>query len=209
MYYSIKTKNIIQVGLSIVKLVRLYSTVAYFINSCTEQQVVCKDWQSKLSWEALFQKITLLKHIRIIPKWKKKEQQWPLVLGEHLGRTANVQPLIVEKRRKVSQMSRCSRLLTTGNIRTAAEKNEVGLAKSIGNMAAKALRQRTRRGSRQDANNVNVPTEARPQKEEKGGDDSKITDTRQEWVLWRRTDIRLPCAVRSILGLTDSLSRRS
>uniref|UniRef100_A0A8C4EK83 Mannosyltransferase n=1 Tax=Dicentrarchus labrax TaxID=13489 RepID=A0A8C4EK83_DICLA len=47
-------------------------------------------------------------------------------------------------------------------------------------MAAKALRQRTRRGSRQDANNVNVPAEARPPKEEKGGDESKTTETRQE-----------------------------
>ncbi|KAE8287527.1 Alpha-1,2-mannosyltransferase ALG9 [Larimichthys crocea] len=47
-------------------------------------------------------------------------------------------------------------------------------------MAAKALRQRTRRGSRQDANNVNVPAEARPPKEEKGNDDSKTTETRQE-----------------------------
>lgn len=49
-----------------------------------------------------------------------------------------------------------------------------------GTMAAKALRQRTRRGSRQDANNVNVPSEARPQKEEKGGDDSKDAEPRQE-----------------------------
>lgn len=47
-------------------------------------------------------------------------------------------------------------------------------------MAAKALRQRTRRGSRQDANNANVPSEARPQKEEKGGDDSKEAEPRQE-----------------------------
>lgn len=50
-------------------------------------------------------------------------------------------------------------------------------------MAAKALRQRTRRGSRQDANNVNISTEARPPKEEKGGgDDSKVAETRQESV---------------------------
>ncbi|TNM84867.1 hypothetical protein fugu_009045 [Takifugu bimaculatus] len=49
-------------------------------------------------------------------------------------------------------------------------------------MAAKALRQRTRRGSRQDANNLNVPSEARPQKEEKGGDDSKDAEPRQESV---------------------------
>uniref|UniRef100_A0A4W6D5I1 Mannosyltransferase n=1 Tax=Lates calcarifer TaxID=8187 RepID=A0A4W6D5I1_LATCA len=47
-------------------------------------------------------------------------------------------------------------------------------------MAAKALRQRTRRGSRQDANNVNISSEARPPKEEKGGDDGKIAETRQE-----------------------------
>ncbi|TNN63487.1 Alpha-1,2-mannosyltransferase ALG9 [Liparis tanakae] len=49
-------------------------------------------------------------------------------------------------------------------------------------MAAKALRQRTRRSSRQDANNANVPAEARPPKEEKGGDDSKATETRPESV---------------------------
>ncbi|XP_051903118.1 alpha-1,2-mannosyltransferase ALG9 isoform X1 [Hippocampus zosterae] len=48
------------------------------------------------------------------------------------------------------------------------------------NMAAKALRQRSRRGSRQDANNVNVSTEARMSKEEKVGEDSKDTETRQE-----------------------------
>uniref|UniRef100_A0A3Q2QSV8 Mannosyltransferase n=1 Tax=Fundulus heteroclitus TaxID=8078 RepID=A0A3Q2QSV8_FUNHE len=47
-------------------------------------------------------------------------------------------------------------------------------------MAAKALRQRARRGSRQDANNVNVPAEARPAKEEKSGDESKTAETRQE-----------------------------
>lgn len=49
-------------------------------------------------------------------------------------------------------------------------------------MAAKGLRQRTRRGSRQDANNVNLPTDTRPPKEEKGAEDSKITETRQESV---------------------------
>ncbi|XP_056267647.1 alpha-1,2-mannosyltransferase ALG9 isoform X2 [Pseudoliparis swirei] len=49
-------------------------------------------------------------------------------------------------------------------------------------MAAKALRQRTRRSSRQDANNANVPAEARPPKEEKGGDDSKATETQPESV---------------------------
>ncbi|KAM9728464.1 alpha-1,2-mannosyltransferase ALG9 [Menidia menidia] len=47
-------------------------------------------------------------------------------------------------------------------------------------MAAKALRQRTRRGSRQDANNVNIPNEARPPKEEKVSDDNKATEARQE-----------------------------
>ena len=49
-------------------------------------------------------------------------------------------------------------------------------------MAAKALRQRTRRGSRQDANNVNVPAEARPPKEEKACEESKLSEARQEWV---------------------------
>ncbi|KAM3601701.1 uncharacterized protein V6R79_017087 [Siganus canaliculatus] len=49
-------------------------------------------------------------------------------------------------------------------------------------MAAKALRQRTRRGSRQDANNVNVHADTRPPKEEKTSDDNKITETRQESV---------------------------
>ncbi|XP_061754525.1 alpha-1,2-mannosyltransferase ALG9 isoform X1 [Nerophis ophidion] len=48
-------------------------------------------------------------------------------------------------------------------------------------MAAKALRQRARRGSRQDASNVNVPAEAaRLPKEEKGADESKATEARQE-----------------------------
>ncbi|KAK5887519.1 hypothetical protein CesoFtcFv8_016117 [Champsocephalus esox] len=60
--------------------------------------------------------------------------------------------------------------------------NEALLGSIIGNMAAKALRQRTRRGSRQDANNVNVPAEARTPKEEKGGDDSKTAEARQESV---------------------------
>lgn len=54
-------------------------------------------------------------------------------------------------------------------------------ALSSGNMAAKALRQRSRRGSKQnDANNVNVSTDARTQKDEKGGEDSKTTEIRQE-----------------------------
>lgn len=57
---------------------------------------------------------------------------------------------------------------------------EINESRRTGDMAAKALRQRTRRGSRQDANNVNVPPEARPQKEEKGGDDSKDAEPRQE-----------------------------
>lgn len=57
---------------------------------------------------------------------------------------------------------------------------EINESRRTGDMAAKALRQRTRRGSRQDANNVNVPSEARPQKEEKGGDDSKDAEPRQE-----------------------------
>lgn len=91
--------------------------------------------------------------------------------------------------------------------RTAAEMNEAWLGNRIGNMAAKALRQRTRRGSRQDANNVNVAAETRPQKEEKGGDDSKITETRQEWVLPRRRDVRHTGVVSSIPGLTDSLEQ--
>ncbi|XP_015238314.1 PREDICTED: alpha-1,2-mannosyltransferase ALG9 [Cyprinodon variegatus] len=47
-------------------------------------------------------------------------------------------------------------------------------------MAAKTLRQRARRGSRQDANNVNTTAEARPAKEEKTGDESKTTESRQE-----------------------------
>ncbi|XP_054611345.1 alpha-1,2-mannosyltransferase ALG9 isoform X1 [Dunckerocampus dactyliophorus] len=47
-------------------------------------------------------------------------------------------------------------------------------------MAAKALRQRPRRSSRQDANNVSVSTEARSPKEEKGADESKATETQQE-----------------------------
>ncbi|XP_077402409.1 alpha-1,2-mannosyltransferase ALG9 isoform X2 [Vanacampus margaritifer] len=48
------------------------------------------------------------------------------------------------------------------------------------NMAAKALRQRSRRGSRQDGNNVNVSAENRTPKEEKAGEESKVTETRQE-----------------------------
>lgn len=50
-------------------------------------------------------------------------------------------------------------------------------------MAAKGLRQRTRRGSKQDANNVNAPADTRQPKEEKGGEESKITEaTRQDSV---------------------------
>lgn len=68
-------------------------------------------------------------------------------------------------------------LVSVDDHRLLAEINE---SRRTGDMAAKALRQRTRRGSRQDANNVNVPSEARPQKEEKGGDDSKDAEPRQE-----------------------------
>uniref|UniRef100_A0A8C6SAZ7 Mannosyltransferase n=1 Tax=Neogobius melanostomus TaxID=47308 RepID=A0A8C6SAZ7_9GOBI len=48
-------------------------------------------------------------------------------------------------------------------------------------MAVKGLRQRTRRGSKQDANNV--PADTRQPKEERGGEDIKITEaTRQDSV---------------------------
>lgn len=74
-------------------------------------------------------------------------------------------------------------------------------------MAAKALRQRTRRGSRQDANNVNVSADARAPKEEKGSDDSKATETRQEWVRAAGREFTLTGASGSIPGLSDSASR--
>ena len=45
---------------------------------------------------------------------------------------------------------------------------------------ASRIRHRNRRGSRHDSNNVIAPSEARTLKEEKGSDDSKISDTRQE-----------------------------
>ena len=48
------------------------------------------------------------------------------------------------------------------------------------NMAVKGPRQRTKRVSRQDANNVNVPAEARISKEEKSSDEGKLSETRQE-----------------------------
>ncbi|XP_028322990.1 alpha-1,2-mannosyltransferase ALG9 isoform X2 [Gouania willdenowi] len=47
-------------------------------------------------------------------------------------------------------------------------------------MAAKTLRQRSRRGSKQDPNNVNVSAEPRPPKEEKVSEESKVTEARQE-----------------------------
>ncbi|KAG7266703.1 hypothetical protein CRUP_037270 [Coryphaenoides rupestris] len=55
-------------------------------------------------------------------------------------------------------------------------------------MSSRGLRQRARRGSRQDANTVPVPAEARTAKEEKekgsssGDENSKITETRQQEV---------------------------
>lgn len=51
-------------------------------------------------------------------------------------------------------------------------------------MATKGPRQRNRRGSRQDANNVNTSlvSDNRTSKEEKNIDDSKNSDMRNEWV---------------------------
>ena len=64
-------------------------------------------------------------------------------------------------------------------LRSVAEADELFEANE--NMAAKGLRQRTRRvSSRQDASNANVPAEARIPKEEKGSDESKLSETRQE-----------------------------
>lgn len=52
----------------------------------------------------------------------------------------------------------------------------------VEDMATKGLRQRNRRGSKQDANNVNTSlvNENRTSKEEKNVDDSKNSDMRNE-----------------------------
>lgn len=55
---------------------------------------------------------------------------------------------------------------------------------SGGNMASKGLRQRNRRGSKQDASTASSPAvnENRAVKDEKGAEDSKPTEPRNEWV---------------------------
>lgn len=63
----------------------------------------------------------------------------------------------------------------TSRVLTEMNEGRLGGGSSF-NMAAKALRQRSRR----DANNVNGSTDSRTSKEEKGGEDSKDSETRQE-----------------------------